>query len=614
MKSIYNIPLVRTQNTTALANLGQLLDVSTVGTQDGQGLVFDNGAGKWTNKNIVNSFKGRVGEVVPAVNDYRLDMLADVDVSGLQSDSILFFDGEYWIDALHVLTRLNDVVISGPQNNQVLTYNSTAGEWQNKTAPINPIITNPLLWDTITYNGSEWVNAPSVSLLAVTNFLDYFNISATDTKGDITLTFTPAGKNAHTVFSVGGSFANPSFRLLEVADLPALSLNNLSSVNIGTPATNDLFLFNGTNWTNSPNANYLGSQANTNQNPVNMSVNYKYFGSGNSYALPISGIYNGARVLISSINGGNNGLVVPNGVYFCGATNESIIIGPYSFIEAEFHSTGWELISAGGTITGLTSGILYPPTLSAHSNVNINTPTDNEILKYNAGSAKWVNSTVTLSTDMSDVFIENPISGQALAFNGSAWENTTLNTSNISDISITTPANGDILIYNSTSQKWENGNASRCLAVGEVYSLGDGTTANRTLTAANTWYIFDTVASTLVTNPSGALVFDSPAISGLRYTGPNGKYFHVAISVSGRTNNALVNYQLGLFKNANIAPIAGTYFNIDFIATASETSAAFHKVISPNTNDTFYIKIKAGSANTTVTYNNVNLVFMACCN
>jgi hypothetical protein len=79
---------------------------------------------------------------------------------------------------------------------------------------------------------------------------------ATSTTDTLTLaaafgdTVNPYGsKTANTVLAApNGSNGVPSFRSLVLADLPAISLDNLSDVIITSPATDSLLQYNGTNW------------------------------------------------------------------------------------------------------------------------------------------------------------------------------------------------------------------------------------------------------------------------------------------------------------------------------------------------------------------------------
>lgn len=68
------------------------------------------------------------------------------------------------------------------------------------------------------------------------------------------------------------------------------------------------------------------------------------------------------------------------------------------------------------------------------ANVDINTPSNNQVLKYDAASQKWVNGT---------------------GGGGGASD-----LSELDDVNITTPSNDQVLKYDAVSQKWVNGNVS----------------------------------------------------------------------------------------------------------------------------------------------------------
>lgn len=94
--------------------------------------------------------------------------------------------------------------------------------------------------------------------------------------------------------------------------------------------------------------------------------------------------------------------------------------------------------------TGLSSGkyLVYngtnwaPTTLSITtsniSDFNISSPTNNQVLRYNSGTSKWVNNTLTLDS-LSQVSISLPASGEFLKYNGSNWVNSTISISNVSE-------------------------------------------------------------------------------------------------------------------------------------------------------------------------------------
>jgi hypothetical protein len=297
------------------------------------------------------------------------------------------------------------------------------------------------------------------------------------------------------------------------------------------------------------------------------------------------------------------------------------------------------------------------------SGVNINTPTNGQVLKYNGVS--WINSTDT-DTGLTSVGLSMPsifnVTNSPLTTNGSISVNFLGQTSEkflagalgnsgvvqfraitsgdiptlpyltsfngrtgpaispttgdysitqISGVSITAPVSGEILSYNGTD--WTNISASRCLPTCEVYLGGEGTTLTTTLTTVNVWYTFSHL-STLVVNPSASGIF---ALSGSSfafiYTGPSGKYYHTAASISSASNDSGDNYQIAYFRNGILEP--GTLFSIDYANNNVIHGTAFHKVLVLNTNDIITLRMRNITASgRIISHNNINLVAMACCN
>lgn len=99
--------------------------------------------------------------------------------------------------------------------------------------------------------------------------------------------------------------------------------------------------------------------------------------------------------------------------------------------------------------------------LSNLDDVNIQSLTNNEVLKYNSSTQKWENGTVSLNLDqLGQTLISNPPNnGDILIYNSTLtkWINDANNLNRLSDVIITgTPTNRQILQYNSTSTQWEN--------------------------------------------------------------------------------------------------------------------------------------------------------------
>ena len=104
------------------------------------------------------------------------------------------------------------------------------------------------------------------------------------------------------------------------------------------------------------------------------------------------------------------------------------------------------------------------------TDVDITTPSNGQILQYNSTSQEWENASPSTPDidDLGDVTITSPSDGQFLKYDGNSgeWVNGSgggggaTDLDDLTDVSISSPTNGQVLKYNSTSQEWENANES----------------------------------------------------------------------------------------------------------------------------------------------------------
>lgn len=96
---------------------------------------------------------------------------SDVSISGPTNNQVLTYNSgtSKWVNATHALANDSDVSISGPANNQVLTYNSGTSKWGNATptlaADSDVAISSPSNGQVLTYDSgtSKWKNAAASS-------------------------------------------------------------------------------------------------------------------------------------------------------------------------------------------------------------------------------------------------------------------------------------------------------------------------------------------------------------------------------------------------------------------------------------------------------------------
>ena len=124
-------------------------------------------------------------------------------------------------------------------------------------------------------------------------------------------------------------------------------------------------------------------------------------------------------------------------------------------------------VATSGDYDDLTNKPTIPEDLADLDDVNITSPEDDQVLKYDATSGKWINSTggggggASDLNDLDDVTITSPEENQVLKYDGSQWVNATspagaTNLNGLTDVTIASPASGQALVYNSTSDEWEN--------------------------------------------------------------------------------------------------------------------------------------------------------------
>ena len=108
------------------------------------------------------------------------------------------------------------------------------------------------------------------------------------------------------------------------------------------------------------------------------------------------------------------------------------------------------------------------PALNDLTDVDLTTPTDGQILKYDAINQEWINANenpgVTELSGLTDVDVTTttPTNGQGLVYNSTSekWENANVlasaSVSTLTDVNLTSLKNGQVLKYDTSTQKWVN--------------------------------------------------------------------------------------------------------------------------------------------------------------
>ena len=247
------------------------------------------------------------------------------------------------------------------------------------------------------------------------------------------------------------------------------SIGGHTDVSVTTPSSGEVLQYNGSQWENLP-APFLtsytetdtlatvtarGASTNTACTFLNVTI------SGNLNVLGTTTSNN-----VSTLNVTNNEIVI-NENQASGVLNALIRNDRGSDADVDIRwdevADKWKFTNDGSTyynlptaVSDLTndSGYLTSTgSISSHSDVTINTPADNQLLKYNAGASRWENwtpnylSSVGGINSFTDVTISSPSVNEVLRYNGSEWVNAPVSTTAqvvVQDAAPSNPSPGDM--------------------------------------------------------------------------------------------------------------------------------------------------------------------------
>lgn len=109
------------------------------------------------------------------------------------------------------------------------------------------------------------------------------------------------------------------------------------------------------------------------------------------------------------------------------------------------------------------------------TDVNVSSPSDGQVLKYDSTTQKWKNENESGGGSVNDVTLDgnSVVNGQGTAVL------TTPNVNDLKDTNISSPSSGQTLQYNATSQKWENATPASGGNVDDVKVNGTSVVTNK---------------------------------------------------------------------------------------------------------------------------------------
>jgi hypothetical protein len=355
-----------------------------------------------------------------------LSTLTDVDVTGATVNNLLAYNGTDWVDTSNI--TVNNITFGGLlQGVSPTEINYSDG----LTAPIQGQINDRELASNKNIpNGycgldaSGKIEASRIPAIALTEVHVVADNAARDAltveEGDIAIVTSTNlswvyGGSSWIELTASGEVTSVNGQAGSVS----LAINDINDVNISTPTNGDLIVYNAGEWVNSKlDSNF--TLVDDVDNTKRFKIQLDQLDTGTTHLLTIPNATSTTMVgtdLIQTLN------------------NKSINANTNTITNLNLNASNFE-------------------------DVEITTPLNNQLLRYNSGTSKWVNSSdSSITASSTDTF-----SNKSIDANTNTITNLNLNASHFEDVEITTPLNNQLLRYNSGSSKWVNSSDSSITA------------------------------------------------------------------------------------------------------------------------------------------------------
>jgi len=320
------------------------------------------------------------------------------------------------------LTDAEDVDTEAAANNDYLVYNSATGVWQHQALDISTD-TTPQLGGTLNANSNNFTNVGTINSHTIPGGSGTFALTSdiptdTDTTYSISAETTTGGANLRLTDSSAGT---DDVKIAQGTNI-TVTRTDANTITIASTVTSGI-----ANVVEDTTPQ-LGGPLDVNGNAIvsssNQDINLNPDGTGkvninNTYTLP-------------NTDGTNGQVLTTNGT------------GTLSFT----------------TVSGGASD------LNSLTDVTITSPADNQFLRYDSGTSKFINETVTLNenfNDLNDVSVASASNGQSIQYNSGSgqWEPYTPSSgganvlNDLTDVSASGPTNGQVIQYNSGASQWQ---------------------------------------------------------------------------------------------------------------------------------------------------------------
>jgi hypothetical protein len=548
ISSVVDGATVTTSSTTSTANL----TITAGGGGGGSGADVAIAAGDGIAINETNGTATISSTVTGGATN--LTGLSDVTFSSASSGQLLSYNGSAWTaaDAESIpgnLSDLTNVDASSPSSGQVLEYNGS--QWvasdndpgaQNLSGLSDVTLSSPSTGEVLAYNGTQWVATADSSL-------------------------TLASSDPSDLGTTAAGSSSDAARADHVHNLP--SLTSLTDVDATTPSTGQVLAYNGTQWVATADSALTLSSTDA----VDLGTAAAGSSSDAARADHVHESPNLSELADVDASSPSSGQVLSyNGSQWVAAADSALGLSS---------SAGADLGTAAAGTSGDASRADHVhnlPSLTSLTDVDASSPSSGQVLSYNgsqwvaaadsalglssasaadlgtaaAGSsgdaarADHVHNTPNL-TQLGDVDVSSPSTGQVLSYNGTQWVSSSdnaltltstapsddgtaaagtsseaaradhvhnlpsLTLTSLTDVSSSSPSSGQLLSYNGTAWAPIDSPAGFSLSSSAGADLGTGA-AGSSSDAARADHVHDLPTFDEITNgtatTSGSLTLD----------------------------------------------------------------------------------------------------------
>ena len=392
------------------STLDELTDVSAPSPSDGQFLKYVSASSAW------------VPAEIPTIN--ALDDIGNVTVPSPSSGDFLKWNGTAWVnDPINLGTDTTGNYVSDISGGTGVTVSHTPGEGSSASISI----------------GQDVSTSASVT---------FAHVSA-DVTGDITgnADTATALQTARVISLTGDVSGSASFdgtqniNIAATVNSGSVAIGELSGVNITSPEEYQVISYNGTEWVNEypRTVSYVRNVEATTL--TTGTAVYLFGGTGDHASVKRADNSSDTTssktvgLVANAIASNDNGAVVTrgyvDGVNLTAFNNGDVLwLGKNGQLTTTKPSAPDHLVFIGVVVRNNSNGIVYVATQNGYEleelhDVSIDGVADGQYLRYNSGSAIWVNDTINLGTDTVGDYVQSLVAGTGVTLSNNSGEGST---------------------------------------------------------------------------------------------------------------------------------------------------------------------------------------------